>query len=119
MDRQTVGNIGRAHQTNSVMAQVFGYLISPHKNQRGGSGTKTAPPNAPAMTLDAYASLCAELLAQPARRPDVLQRYQIADETALNELHAFWQKQFAKEPRLHAEWQSKCEAFRDWLTHKR
>ncbi len=89
------------------------------KNQRGGSGTKTAPPNAPAMTLDAYASLCAELLAQPARRPDVLQRYQIADETALNELHAFWQKQFAKEPRLHAEWQSKCEAFRDWLTHKR
>jgi hypothetical protein len=83
------------------------------------AGTSAPLPKVPTMTLDAYASLCAELSAQPDRRIEVLRRYRIADDAALNALHASWQKQFADQPRMQTEWQSKYQAFRDWLAQNR
>lgn len=79
-----------------------------------------APANVgPPMTLDAYASLCAELLAYPERRPDIRKRYRIPDEATLAAVHARWQAHFGEQPQVRAEWQAKCTAFRDWLTKNR
>lgn len=82
-------------------------------------GKGEAQAAAPTMTLDAYASLCAELAAQPEKRGEVLVRYRVAEDAALNALHASWQKQFAAQPQMRAEWQSKYDAFRAWLMQRR
>lgn len=80
-----------------------------------------ARPNsaAPEMTLDAYASLCAEMTVHPQHRADILRRYGIADDAALRVLHVRWRDRFVQDPATESQWQSKYKTFRDWLAQKR
>lgn len=71
------------------------------------------------MTLDAYASLCAEMVVHPQHRADILRRYSIADEATLHALHGQWRERFSRDPALEAQWQTKYKTFRDWLAQRR
>ena len=80
----------------------------------------TAPGGtAPEMTVDAYASLCAEMAVFPQRRGDILRRYNIADDAALAVLRARWKERFGREPAMEMVWQEKYRTFRDWLAQNR
>lgn len=50
------------------------------------------------LTLEQYASLCAELSAAPTRRQEILFRYRVADEAALARLDAAWAGRLAASP---------------------
>ena len=82
----------------------------------------TAPPpvagkfaSAPQLTLDAYASLCAELSVFPARTIDILQKYGVVDDSMRRELDQRWRDLFTTAPPLRDEWQRKVTSFSDWL----
>jgi hypothetical protein len=76
---------------------------------------KPAPAPAPQLTLDAYASLCAELAVFPARTIDILRKYGVLDDTMKRELDQRWRDIFITAPPLRDEWQRKVASFGDWL----
>lgn len=90
----------------------------PAPAQPGAPAARTSPAT-PEMTLDAYASLCAEMVVHPQHRADILRRYSIADEATLHALHGQWRERFSRDPALEAQWQNKYKTFRDWLAQRR
>lgn len=69
----------------------------------------------PPLTLDAYASLCAELAVFPANSLDILRKYGVADDTMKRGLDQQWRELFTTAPPLREEWQRKMTGFCDWL----
>lgn len=73
------------------------------------------PAPSPQLTLDAYASLCAELAVFPARATDILRKYGVVDDTMRRELDQRWRVLFTTASPLREEWQRKVTSFGDWL----
>jgi hypothetical protein len=71
-----------------------------------------APPSR--LSLQSYASLCAELAAYPANRAAILARYGIADEAAYRALDHEWQARIA-DPEVRSRWQQSYATYADWL----
>ncbi len=82
---------------------------------------KTAAPAAakvaawPRLTLDMYASLCAELSVFPERVPDILKKYGIADEAGRRGVDREWAERLSAHPETQELWQRKVGEFRAWL----
>jgi hypothetical protein len=77
------------------------------------------PAPAPQLTLDAYASLSAELAVFPAQAIDILRKYGVLDDTMRRELDQRWGDLFLIAPPLRDEWQRKVVSFGDWLRRGR
>ena len=90
----------------------------PFKQLAGAHAAGVAPPTPlPDLTLDAYASLCAELTVFPAKSAEILRKYGLADDRARRGMDQRWQDLFTTAPSLRSEWQRKTTAFCDWLRH--
>lgn len=81
---------------------------------------KTEPPvaNSPAaqprLSLEQHASFHAELAVFPNQRAEVLKRYQLAHDAAL-ELDRFYQALFVLQPELRPAWQRAYQVYAEWL----
>ncbi len=85
---------------------------------QGGSAPAPGAPGAtqwPALTLDAYASLCAELAVFPLKFVDILRKYGVTDDAMKRGLDQHWRDLFTTAPPLHEEWQRKTAGFCEWL----
>lgn len=79
-------------------------------------GPAAAPAAAwPRLTLDTYASLCAELSVFPERVPVILKKYGIADEAARRGVDREWAERLSTHPETQDLWQRKVGEFRAWL----
>jgi len=72
------------------------------------------PPQAPALSIERYASLCVELSATPANRGETLRRYQL-NEPQRTTLDAHWKARITREPGMRATWENACSAYKTWL----
>jgi hypothetical protein len=72
----------------------------------------------PRLTLDAYASLCAELAVAPGNRAETFRRYGIRDDAAWRAVDQEWRVRFTERPEIQREWQEKYDRFREWLLRK-
>lgn len=83
-----------------------------------GAPAAAPPPKVPQMTLQAYASLCAELSVTPEKSAEVLRRYGVHDEHARRALDEEWRARLAAHPPSNQEWQKLYTTYRDWLRRK-
>ena len=66
----------------------------------GGPGaSKDRAPAAP-LTVEQYASLCAELAVYPDKKVEILRKYYLPDEAAYRALEKDWQVRFLMQPAL-------------------
>jgi hypothetical protein len=74
----------------------------------------------PELTLQQYASLCAELAAAatPALSASILAKYRVADPSARAALDAKWAAELAKAPASRAEFERLMAQYRAWLLRK-
>ena len=69
------------------------------------------------MTLQTYASLCAELAYYPANRGAILARYGITDDAEHRSIEREWQSRLA-DPESRSKWQQLYTTYSDWLRNK-
>jgi hypothetical protein len=67
------------------------------------------------LSVEQYASLCAECAAYPAEADAVCARYVVQDEPSRLALHAHWQQRFASDAALQRRWQELMDQYRTWL----
>jgi len=85
----------------------------------GGQAAAPAPASAsPRMTLQSYASLCAELSVTPEKSAEILRRYGIQDEAARRTLDQQWRARLQVHAPSQQEWQKLYTTYRDWLRRK-
>ncbi|WP_437602325.1 hypothetical protein WMF28_11925 [Sorangium sp. So ce590] len=63
-----------------------------------------APP-APALSLEQYASLCADLAAAPAGAEALFAQYGLREPEARRAVDGFWRERLARDPAAHQRWQ--------------
>jgi hypothetical protein len=78
-----------------------------------------AAPRPPELTVQQYASLCAELAVYPARADAIRLKYRVADAQTMAALEGVWRERFAKDPATRADWQKQAEQFQTWLRTQR
>jgi len=80
-----------------------------------------APSYAPALelTVDQYASLCAECAVHPERIGEVLARYHIPSDAARRIIDRHWQSRLAEDPELHRQWEQSYANYQTWLMKQR
>lgn len=69
----------------------------------------------PRLTLDTYASLCAELSVFPERVSEILKKYGIADDAGRRGVDREWAERLSAHPETQDLWQRKVGEFRAWL----
>jgi hypothetical protein len=69
----------------------------------------------PRLTVKQYASLREELSLWPAWAPQILHKYHVMHEAALEALDAHWEKQLVEQPGLRAEYEAARAEFAAWL----
>jgi len=74
----------------------------------------TVPPLS-AMSVQTYASFCAELAVFPDKATAVHARYHVSSEAARTALDHHWQAKFTAHPEIRATWQQLVEHYREWL----
>jgi hypothetical protein len=72
----------------------------------------------PALTLEQYASLCAEAAERPADAAAVCARYGVHDAAQLGMLDEGWRRRFLSDPSLHARFEQHVAHYRDWLARR-
>jgi hypothetical protein len=72
----------------------------------------------PDLTLNQYASLCAELGAGARERAEILQSYRLRDEPALERLHRVWTKKIEGEPGLREQLAELSNKYAAWLAQR-
>lgn len=76
------------------------------------------PRDLPELTLEQYASLCAELELAPNREQETLRRYHVrADQKG--RLDSFWTARFLAEPQTHAAYRHAKSTYATWLKSTR
>jgi len=108
-------------QRKSLDATVPANMMSPIPEAlpfAHGAPAAPPPPKVPQMTLQAYASLCAELSVTPEKSVEVLRRYGVHDEHARRALDEEWRARLAAHPPSNQEWQKLYTTYRDWLRRK-
>lgn len=93
---------------NSISCAV---ALVPFPGNTLGSGQVLVPP----LTVVQYASLCVELLFEPAREADVLIRYQVVSKPAHRALDEHWRERFASKPEELAEFEAARAVYAQWL----
>ncbi len=80
--------------------------------------SRSAPPSQrtspPALSIEQYASLCAELAAKPAAKDDTLARYQIAAATAKQALDEAWTQRFDADSALRTRYEQLVRYYTQW-----
>jgi hypothetical protein len=109
-----VGKRNEVAETLPLGANVLSAILPtlPFNQPARASGIAVPLPD---LTLDAYASLCAELSVFPANAADILRKYGVADDRVKRGLDQRWQDLLTTAPPLRDEWQRKTTAFCDWL----
>jgi hypothetical protein len=74
--------------------------------------------NLPDLTIQQYASLCAEREVKPAEQEMTCQKYGIADEATRGALDAHWQRLFQTQPQVQERWQELFSQYVAWLRHQ-
>ena len=74
-----------------------------------------AVPPFPAMSVQTYASFCAELAVLPDKATEVHARYHVASEAVRTALDHHWQANFTAHPETRATWQQLVDHYREWL----
>ena len=69
----------------------------------------------PALTVQQYVSLRADLAAMPERWTETLHRYGVPSEASRRALDEHWQEQLAARPELRAELDAAVEMYTRWL----
>lgn len=116
-----VAGPGKRHEIAETLplgANMLSTLLPtlPFNQPAHTAGAAVAPPaRLPDLTLDAYASLCAELAVFPTKTEEIFRKYGVADDQVQRGLHQRWQDLFTTAPPLRDEWQRKTTAFCDWL----
>lgn len=77
----------------------------------GASG----PARKPALSLEAYASLCAQLAVSPGSSAEILPRYGVHTDEMKRAVDAEWQARMSSHPATRAEWQRLCAVYESWL----
>ena len=73
----------------------------------------------PRLSLEQYASLCAELALWPARSAEILLRYHVTNEAARRALSEHWQAELALGSKAHAMFVKAVAAYAAWLRARR
>jgi hypothetical protein len=73
----------------------------------------------PRLSLEAYASLRAELSVWPERAAGILPRYHVMNEAAYRALHAHWQIELAASPEARATFDKLLAGYTAWLRTQR
>jgi hypothetical protein len=81
----------------------------------GVSATQAAGARPGGLTVEQYASLCAEVHLSPARAGEIAGRYRI-DPAAAPSIDAAWQRLLAADRELYAAYLSTYNAYKAWLT---
>jgi hypothetical protein len=76
-------------------------------------------PFTPAMTLEQYAALCAQTAVHPDKLQDILRRYGLSNERALESLHAAIRKRFQSEPALQQQFHQLESYYRQHFSSSR
>lgn len=71
----------------------------------------------PALSLEQYASLCVDLAADPAKRPEILGRYRMSEDQQ-RRVDASWQSRMAADSRVRAALDQACATYRAWLVQR-
>lgn len=113
----------RPHDPTAGLTEPLGtLLLSDLKNTLPfGKRKAQAAPDAvswPRLTLQQYASLCAELSVAAQDETEILRRYHITGVAARKAVDREWQDRLATHADTQAEWQRLYSEFRDWLLHK-
>ena len=70
------------------------------------------------LTLEQYASLCAELAFDPAKSDETLARYRVSA-ASKTELDQYWGARLAAEPALQTKWREAYQIYFGFLTNAR
>lgn len=84
-----------------------------------GTPKAAAPARGPDLTLQQYASLCAELAVYPERADSIRLKYRVGDAQAMAALEGVWRDRFARDAAARADWQKQVEQFQRWLRSQR
>ncbi len=71
--------------------------------------------NLPDLTIQQYASLCAEREVKPAEREMIHQKYGLPDDAASEALDAHWHRLFDTQPQVRERWQDLHSQYVAWL----
>jgi len=82
----------------------------PEPRQSSASATRF-----PTLTLEQYASLCAECAVDPARRDETHKRYQIHLPADREQLDAHWDTRFEADAALRTKFETHLSAYMEWL----
>ncbi|MBI4703782.1 MAG: hypothetical protein HY744_21950, partial [Deltaproteobacteria bacterium] len=69
----------------------------------------------PTLTLEQYASLCAECEACPERAAEIQARYQVPTEAVRRALEQRWRDDLARDPALGRRWEESRARYQAWL----
>jgi hypothetical protein len=69
----------------------------------------------PRLSLEQYASLCAELALWPARSDEILRQYRVVNEAARRALTEHWEAELAKSPKAWATFEEALAVYTAWL----
>lgn len=94
----------------NILAQVQASLPFARK-----AGAEPKGQESRRLTLQAYASLCAELALTPEKSAAILAKYQIADAAMRRAVDDEWHARFKAHPEVHQEWQKLCAEYSAWL----
>ncbi|WP_437977838.1 hypothetical protein WMF11_14130 [Sorangium sp. So ce295] len=72
---------------------------------RAAPAAPSAPPPTPALSLEQYASLCADLAASPGDAEALFARYGLGRPEERAAVDAFWRDRLARDPAAHRRWQ--------------
>ncbi|KYF58727.1 hypothetical protein BE08_16215 [Sorangium cellulosum] len=65
----------------------------------------SSPPSVPALSLEQYASLCAELAASPGNAEALFAHYGLGEPGARLAVDRSWRDRLARDPAAHRRWQ--------------
>jgi hypothetical protein len=82
--------------------------------QPAPAAARPAPAHAPKLTLQQYASLCAELAVFQDRTEAIFQQYGLGDPRDRLALDQAWQERLRQSPDEHQGWQA---LYRRWVEH--
>ena len=73
----------------------------------------------PPLSLEQYASLCADLSMQPERSAEIPRRYNVVNEAARRALDKHWEAQLAASPEMFARYIQAVVSHADWVRSQR
>jgi len=107
--------------TAAAMRLALPFVTSPDKARTAtppaaAPATPLAPAGPTRLTLEQYASVCAEIAVAPREARQIRAKYGMPDDATWSATDGAWQQRLSRDPALKARWIELASQFRDWLS---